>query len=145
MSAHRFKTNQTRLILTGFAYVLMPQLRLLARQKLVKIGARVTTSVRRITISMPDACPVQAIFFAAWRCRNPIPSPARANRLALRASKRQLCSLAGNILPMVVVGGLMSFCAFCPGPGGGWEPENSRRISEPRARFRRFSGLKFFS
>lgn len=80
-SAHAFKTNQTRLILAGFAYVLMTQLRLMAlqatdlakaaphtiRKKLLKIGARVITSVRRIRISMPDACPVQHIFFTAWR------------------------------------------------------------------------------
>lgn len=80
-SAHAFKTNQTRLILAGFAYVLMTQLRLMAlqttelakaapdtiRQKLLKIGARVITSVRRIKISMPDACPFQHIFFIAWR------------------------------------------------------------------------------
>ncbi|WP_406567275.1 IS1380 family transposase [Azospirillum fermentarium] len=85
-SAHAFKTNQTRLILAGFAYVLMTQLRLMAlttttlakaapdtiRQKLLKIGARVTVSVRRIKISMPDACPVQAIFFTAWRCLVPL-------------------------------------------------------------------------
>nr|WP_051329790.1 transposase [Niveispirillum irakense] len=31
-SAHAFKTNQTRLILAGFAYVLMTQLRLMALQ-----------------------------------------------------------------------------------------------------------------
>ena len=84
-SAHAFKTNQTRLILAGFAYVLMTQLRLMAlkttdlakaapntiRQKLLKIGARVIASVRRIKISMPDACPVAEIFFTAWRCLAP--------------------------------------------------------------------------
>ena len=80
-----FKTNQTRLILAGFAYVLMTHLRLMAlkttdlakaapntiRQKLLKIGARVIASVRRIKISMPDACPVAEIFFTAWRCLAP--------------------------------------------------------------------------
>jgi len=84
-SAHAFKANQTRLILAGFAYVLMTQLRLRAlkgtelakaapgtiRRKLLKIGARVITSVRRIKISMPDACPTQGMFFAAWRCLAP--------------------------------------------------------------------------
>ena len=84
-SAHAFKTNQTRLILAGFAYVLMTHLRLMAlkttdlakaapntiRQKLLKIGARVIASVRRIKISMPDACPVAEIFFTAWRCLAP--------------------------------------------------------------------------
>ena len=84
-SAHAFKTNQTWLILAGFAYVLMTHLRLMAlkttdlakaapntiRQKLLKIGARVIASVRRIRISMPDACPVAEIFFTAWRCLAP--------------------------------------------------------------------------
>jgi hypothetical protein len=41
------------------------------RQKLLKIGARIITSVRRIKISMPDACPTQGMFFAAWRCLAP--------------------------------------------------------------------------
>jgi len=84
-SAHAFKANQTRLILAGFAYVLMTQLRLRAlkgtdlakaapgtiRRKLLKIGARVITSVRRIKISMPDACPTQGVFFTAWRSLAP--------------------------------------------------------------------------
>jgi hypothetical protein len=84
-SGHAFSTNQTRLILAGFAYVLMTQLRLRAlqgtdlakaapntiREKLLKIGARVITSVRRIRIAMPDACPTQDIFFTAWRRLSP--------------------------------------------------------------------------
>lgn len=37
------------------------------RQNLLKIAARVMVSVRRIKISMPDACPFQHIFFIAWR------------------------------------------------------------------------------
>jgi hypothetical protein len=41
------------------------------REKLLKIGARVITSVRRIKIAMPDACPTQDIFFTAWRCLSP--------------------------------------------------------------------------
>ncbi len=80
-SGHAFSTNQTRLIRAGIAYVLMPQLRLRAlqgmdlakampstiREKLLKIGARVITSVRRIKIAMPDACPPRGIFFTAWK------------------------------------------------------------------------------
>jgi hypothetical protein len=79
-SGHAFATNQTRLILAGFAYVLMTQLRPRAlqgtdlakampgtiREKLLKIGARVIPSVRRIKIAMPDACPTRDIFFTAW-------------------------------------------------------------------------------
>jgi hypothetical protein len=80
-SAHGFKPNQLRLIFTGFTYVLMTQLRLRAlkgtglaqaapdtiRQNRRKIGARIKTSKRRIMISMPNACPYQNIFLAAWR------------------------------------------------------------------------------
>jgi hypothetical protein len=80
-SAHGFKPNQLRLIFAGFAYVLMTHLRLRAlkgtdlaraapdtiRQKLLRIGARITTSIRRIKISMPTACPYQNIFFTAWQ------------------------------------------------------------------------------
>ena len=80
-SAHRYRANQLRLLLAGFAYVLMTQLRLTAlagtelaraapnsiRLKLLKIGARVTRSIRRIKISMPDACPGRQIFFQAWK------------------------------------------------------------------------------
>ncbi|GAB6054454.1 IS1380 family transposase [Magnetospira thiophila] len=80
-SAHGFKPNQLRLILAGFAYVLLTHLRLRGlkgtdlakaapdtlRQKLLKIGARVITSVRRIKIAMPDAYPYKDAFFTAWR------------------------------------------------------------------------------
>ncbi|PCI39240.1 MAG: hypothetical protein COB46_09420 [Rhodospirillaceae bacterium] len=84
-SSHEYNANQLRLILAGFAYFLITQMRLLAlqntdlakavpdtiRQKLLKIGARITTLVRRIKISMPDACPYQKIFFKAWEALAP--------------------------------------------------------------------------
>ena len=43
------------------------------RASLIKGGfnGRTPTSVRRIKISMPDACPVQEIFFTAWRALAP--------------------------------------------------------------------------
>ena len=80
-SAHCYRANQLRLLLAGFAYVLMTHIKLKALQqtelsqaapntirvKLFKIGARVVNSVRRIKVSMPDAYPYQSIFFTAWK------------------------------------------------------------------------------
>ena len=71
--------NQLRLWFSSFAYVLMAALRRLGLQhseletatcgtirlKLLKIGARVTVSVRRIRIAMASACPSQAAFALA--------------------------------------------------------------------------------
>jgi hypothetical protein len=71
--------NQLRLWFSSFAYVLMTGLRRMAlagtelaqatcgsiRLKLLKIGARVTVSVRRIKIAMASACPQQATFALA--------------------------------------------------------------------------------
>jgi len=79
MSAHNYRANQLRLIMAGFAYVLIDSIRREALQdtnlakavpntirvKLLKVGARVINSVRRIKISMPDAYPYQNIFFKA--------------------------------------------------------------------------------
>ena len=77
MSAHDYRANQLRLILAGFAYVLIDSIRREALQgtklakavpgtirlKLLKVGARVINSVRRIKISMPDAYPYKDLFF----------------------------------------------------------------------------------
>ena len=71
--------NQLRLWFSSFAYVLMAALRRIALQhtefatatcgtirlKLLKIGARVTVSVRRIKIAMASACPHQTAFALA--------------------------------------------------------------------------------
>jgi hypothetical protein len=71
--------NQLRLWFSSFAYVLMAALRRLGlhhtefeaatcgtiRLKLLKIGARVTVSVRRIKIAMASACPYQPAFALA--------------------------------------------------------------------------------
>ena len=79
MSAHDYRANQLRLILAGFAYVLIDSIRRKALQntplakavpntirlKLLKVAARVINSVRRIKISMPDAYPYKDLFFKA--------------------------------------------------------------------------------
>lgn len=78
-SAATMAANQLRLWFSSFAYVLMAALRRIALQhtefetatcgtirlKLLKIGARVTVSVRRIKIAMASACPYQAAFALA--------------------------------------------------------------------------------
>lgn len=69
-SCSRFLANQLRVLLTSAAYVLMQELRLKAagtklaraqvstlREALLKIGTRVTTSVRRVVLRMPDSFP----------------------------------------------------------------------------------------
>jgi Transposase DDE domain group 1 len=71
--------NQLRLWFSSFAYVLLSALRRLAlpdtelaqatcgsiRLKLLKLGARVTVSVRRIKIAIASACPYQTEFALA--------------------------------------------------------------------------------
>lgn len=69
-SCSRFLANQFRVLLTAAAYVLMQELRLRAartklaraqvstlRDALLKIGARVTASVRRIVLNLPESFP----------------------------------------------------------------------------------------
>jgi hypothetical protein len=81
LSAHAFRVNQLRLWLATFAHVLIEALRRLAlggselarataqtiRLKLLKIGAVVTLSVRRVRLALSESCPHQAEFIAAWR------------------------------------------------------------------------------
>ncbi len=73
------RANQLRLWFASFAYVLVEALRRLGlkhtrlenatcgtiRLKLLKLGARIRTSVRRITISMPSGYPWQNEFALA--------------------------------------------------------------------------------
>jgi hypothetical protein len=80
-STHQMYSNQLRLYFSTFAYVLVHELRRLALQgtemakaqchtirvRLLKIGARVKVSVRRVAVSMASACPFQFIFAAAWK------------------------------------------------------------------------------
>jgi hypothetical protein len=78
-SARTMRANQLRLFFASFAYVLLCALRRIGlahtqfaratcgtiRLKLLKIGALVKTSVRRIKIAMPSAFPYQAEYRAA--------------------------------------------------------------------------------
>jgi hypothetical protein len=74
-SCSRFLANQLRVLLTAAAYVLMQELRLLAahtslaraqvstlRERLLKIGARLVTSVRRLVVHLPASYP----FLVPW-------------------------------------------------------------------------------
>lgn len=78
-SAKTMRANQLRLWFASFAYVLVETLRRLGlrhtrlenatcgsiRRKLLKLGARVKLSVRRITVSMTSGCPYQNEFALA--------------------------------------------------------------------------------
>jgi hypothetical protein len=78
-SAHTMRANQLRLWFASFAYVLICALRRLGlartrlaaatcgsiRLKLLKIGAQVRVSVRRIKVAMASACPYAAEFVLA--------------------------------------------------------------------------------
>lgn len=75
-SCHDFKANQFRVLLSGFAYILIDHLRRTVlggtelataqvdtiRLKLFKIGAVVKTSVRRLVLHLSSAYPLQALF-----------------------------------------------------------------------------------
>ena len=75
-SCSRFWANQLRVLLTAAAYVLMQELRLRAartacaraqvttlRERLLKLGVHVVSSVRRIVLHLPTSTP----FLDAWR------------------------------------------------------------------------------
>ena len=78
-SAATLRSNQLRLWLSSLAYVLVTALRRLAlggtelqeatagtiRLKLLKLGALVTVSVRRIKIAIASACPLKSVFAIA--------------------------------------------------------------------------------
>ena len=78
-SAATMRANQLRLWFASFAYVLMCALRRIGlkgtelaratcgtiRLKLLKIGALVTTSVRRVKVALASACPFRDVFAAA--------------------------------------------------------------------------------
>jgi hypothetical protein len=69
-----------RVYLSGFAYVMLSELRRIAlagtemaraqcntiRTKLLKIGARVRVSVRKIWVSMSEAFPYSDLLFQIW-------------------------------------------------------------------------------
>ena len=80
-STHTLRANQLRLWFSSFAYLLLSALRRTTlkgtrlekatcgsiRLKLLKIGAQVKISVRRIIIHLASACPYQDVFHQAWR------------------------------------------------------------------------------
>jgi hypothetical protein len=80
MPAATMRANQLRLWFAAFAYVLMCALRRMAlagtelahatcatiRLKLLKIGAQVTVSARRVRIAMATACPARSLFAIAY-------------------------------------------------------------------------------
>ena len=74
-SCSDFWANQLRVLLTGAAYVLMQELRLKAantncaraqvwtlRERLLKLGARVLVSVRRVVLHLPASFPFLPAF-----------------------------------------------------------------------------------
>jgi hypothetical protein len=79
-SAATMRANQLRLWFASFAYVLLDALRRIGlrhtqfalatcgtiRLKLLKIGAQVRVSVRRIKVAMASACPDQAEYHLAY-------------------------------------------------------------------------------
>lgn len=80
-STHWMRSNQVRLYLSSVAYVLMSALRRLAlsgtelahaqchtlRLRLLKIGAQVRVTVRRVWLHMSEAYPLAEVFLLAWR------------------------------------------------------------------------------
>lgn len=84
LSTATFRANQLRLWLASAAYVLMHALRRIGlkgtslaracantiRLKLLKIGAVVTISVRRVKLAMSSACPSQHEYIAAFHALN---------------------------------------------------------------------------
>ena len=79
-SARSMEVNQLRLWFSSVAYTLLAELRRLGlagskmararcdtiRLKLLKIGALIRVSVRRVTVSLASTCPHQTIFWHAW-------------------------------------------------------------------------------
>jgi hypothetical protein len=80
MSAETMRANQLRLYLSAAAYVLVEALRRVAlkgtemaeaqvntiRLRLLKIGAQIRFTVRRVSVSMASAYPYRAVFAQAW-------------------------------------------------------------------------------
>ena len=107
-SAATMRANQLRLWFASFAYVLLEALRRIGlrhtqfatatcgtiRLKLLKIGAQVRKSVRRIKVAMASACPYQAEYHLAYlylRRRRLLSAPAY--RLARAAGRRRTAKI----------------------------------------------------
>jgi len=79
-SCWSMRANQTRMYFSSMAYVLMSELRRIGlagtelaraqcgtiRTRLLKIGARVRVTVRRIWVSMSEGYPIQELFAEIW-------------------------------------------------------------------------------
>lgn len=88
-STHTFEGNQLRLWFSSIAYVLMQALRQdclsttelaqaqvgTIRTKLLKLGARVLLSARRILIAISSGCPYQAVVATAYQRLQSLPEP----------------------------------------------------------------------
>jgi hypothetical protein len=80
VSCRTMRANQVRLCLSTVAYVLMRALRQFGLQetemaqaqcntirvKLLKIGATIHVTVRRVVLALSEGCPFQAVFQRAW-------------------------------------------------------------------------------
>jgi hypothetical protein len=80
VSCHTMRANQVRLCLSAVAYVVMRALRQFGLQetemanaqcdtirvKLLKIGATIHVTVRRVVLALSEAYPFQAVFQRAW-------------------------------------------------------------------------------
>lgn len=80
-SCHAFDANQFRLLLSGFAYILMERFRALLlkgtkfaratcgtiRLNFIRVGAVVRRNTRRLYCSLSSSCPVQGLFLAVAR------------------------------------------------------------------------------
>ena len=116
MSAQAYKANQVRLIFAAFAYVLIDGIRRVAlrntalanavpstiRLKLLKIGARIVNSVRRIKLSLPDACPGKnPVLQGSHRSGAPIfPTHLRQRKKAKTSQQAELPSYPKSKKPI---------------------------------------------
>ena len=81
LSGHEFYTNQLRLLFAAYGYVLISRIRIVGleqtkcagmrsdsiRKKLLKIGARIRITVRRIWIELSETYPYRALFVEVWK------------------------------------------------------------------------------
>lgn len=95
VSCSTMRANQVRLCLSTVAYIVMRTLRAQGlkgtdmssaqvdtiRVKLLKIGAVIKVSVRRVMVSLTEACPFQAVFQKAWENLRSLVAPP-ANELS---------------------------------------------------------------
>src|ERR1041385_9130365 len=89
-STERMRSNQLRLYLSTFAYQLMQGLRRLGlkgtdmaqaqcqtiRLKLLKIGAQIQVTVRRVCFSLASGYPFASLFAQVYRNLRAVPTPS---------------------------------------------------------------------